>query len=152
MPHSGTMSAEDLRTAVSSLSTTVHVSDEAPGVVRLDLLSVPEDLRGRGCARDALAHITGWADATATVIVLTATYGLGADIQRLVLLYMGFGFVPQEITKLQEVRMRRDPRALVTATLLPGPPYAEASMSTPDEPAQQEHRTELKHPPRTCSA
>lgn len=111
------MPAENLRTILASLSATIHVSDEAPGVVRLDLLSVPEQLRGRGCARDALTRISEWADETGTVIVLTATFALGAHIQRLVALYMSYRFVPIEVTTTHEVRMCRSPLVLVPATL-----------------------------------
>lgn len=116
------MSADHLRRAVASLSTTIHVSDDSPGVVRIDLISVPEELRGRGCARDALGQIAQWADETATQMVLTATYGLGADITRLVHLYMTFGFTPTDLTPLGEVRMRRDPHALVPASVSAAPP------------------------------
>lgn len=90
--------------------------------MRLDLLSVPEELRGRGCARDALTHITRWADETGTVIVLTATFALGAHIQRLVALYMSFRFAPIEVTGTHEVRMRRAPLVLVPAVVSPDAP------------------------------
>ena len=114
------MPAESLRSVIASMSATVHVSDEEPGVVRLDLLLVPEELRGRGCARDALSHIADWADENATVIVLTATFALGATLRRLLSLYIEYGFIPVEMTPLYEVPMRREPRALIP-TMLPAP-------------------------------
>lgn len=132
-------------TVVASLSTIVHASDEADAVVRIDLLSVPEELRGRGCARDALTQISQWADETGTALVLTATYGLGANITRLVALYMEHGFTPVEITALQEVRMRRDPLALIPAVQLAGPSGLSAECDdSPDLGSE--------NAPRTCSA
>lgn len=115
------MPAAELLAVVASLSATVHATDVEPGVVRLDLLDVPEERRGHGLARDALALITRWADETSTSIVLTATYGLGADIARLLMLFLSYGFVPVEATPLHEVRMRREPFALVPARLVDGP-------------------------------
>ena len=135
------MSAADLRPVVASLSTIVHASDEADAVVRIDLLFVPEEIRGRGCARDALTQIAQWADETGTALVLTATYGLGANITRLVALYMQHGFTVVEITDLNEVRMRRDPLALVPAIPLTTPYEGAASCEPGSENA-----------PRTCSA
>lgn len=128
------MPAENLRAILASLSTTVHISDVDPGVVRLDLILVPEELRGRGCARDALAQITQWADESGTIVVLTATFALGASLPRLVELYMGFGFIPLGMTELYEVPMRREPRVLVPAialdTLPPDVPEKRTAMET----------------------
>lgn len=125
------MPAEELRVITASLSATIHVSDEAPGVVRLDLLSVPDDLRGRGCAREALEQITQWADETGSAIVLTATYALGANIPRLLNLYMRHGFTPIEVTELHEVRMLRQPRVLTAV------PLREAPRILPPEEAEE---------------
>lgn len=114
--------ADDLRHVVAQLCATVHVSDVEPGVVRMDLISVPEELRGNGFARQALACVCSWADETGTVVLLTATYGLGADVRRLVLLYMAYRFLPVEVTALHEVRMRRTPLALVPAHIATADP------------------------------
>lgn len=127
------MSAEELRSVAASLTATIHVTDVAPGVVSLDLLAVPEDARGRGHARDALTAIAEWADRTGTAVLVTATFGLGADIRRLVVLYVSFGFRPTEVTTLCEVRMRREPLSLVPAVnshATAEPPARETSENT----------------------
>ena len=128
------MPAENLRTILASLSTTVHISDVEPGIVRLDLISVPEELREQGCARDALAQIAQWADETATIVVLTATFALGANLRRLIELYMSVGFTPVEMTPLYEVPMRREPRAQVPALIPEGPrPAAHQELTEPED-------------------
>lgn len=103
------MPAEELRRELASLSTTVHVSDVEAGVVNIDLISVPAELRGRGCATDALTRITGWADRTGTTLTLTATYSLGSNVKRLLGLYKRHGFTPTVLLPTREVQMRRTP-------------------------------------------
>jgi len=103
------MPAEALRRELASLSATVHVSDTDSGVVSVDLLSVPAELRGRGCAHAALDAIAEWADRTATTLTLTATYALGANVKGLLALYTRHGFTPTELLETREVRMRRTP-------------------------------------------
>lgn len=99
--------APDLLAVVASLSATVHAHDQGDGTVHIDLLSVPADLRGRGCARQALDTITVWADTSQVTLTLTATSALGSSVRRLLALYREYGFAPTSMNNAGEVSMRR---------------------------------------------
>jgi GNAT superfamily N-acetyltransferase len=87
----------------------VHVSDAGLGVVSLDLIAVPADLRGRGCARQALSEVAAWADEVGAVVLLSATSMLGANITRLVGLYGEYGFTATGHDGIDGIAMRRPP-------------------------------------------
>jgi GNAT superfamily N-acetyltransferase len=106
------MSASDLLRSVASLSAIVHASDRPDGSVRIDLISVPREIRGRGCARQALAEIAAWADASGTELSLTATSALGSNVPRLLGLYADYGFVPTGLNRGGDAKMRRSPQAV----------------------------------------
>ncbi|WP_018185907.1 GNAT family N-acetyltransferase [Microbacterium sp. 77mftsu3.1] len=105
------MPLEDLRRELASLSGTVHLSrDDYSGAVSIDLISVPADLRGRGCARQALDIITAWADRHDETITLEATPNFGSDIRRLIGLYSRYGFAIVCTVGRTDVAMERTPR------------------------------------------
>jgi len=104
------MPLDDLRSELASLSTTVHLSRDHDGTVSIDLISVPADLRGRGCAQQVLDIITAWADRHGETVTLEATPNFGSDIRRLIGLYGRYGFVLVRAVGRTDVLMERTPQ------------------------------------------
>ena len=91
---------------------TILLWDATSFRVRLNLLEVPKESRGKGYAKHALQDLVGAADRAQILLILTASPLLGRrengmDVPQLVSLYTGFGFVADGPDGEGGVRMHR---------------------------------------------
>ena len=71
----------------------LRIYDNTKGILTLDKIVVPEDLRGRGVGSKAMKKIIKYADQNNKTIALTPSTDFGGNKSKLTKFYKSFGFV-----------------------------------------------------------